>query len=574
MTDLRHDASAAVDGERAAPEGDWSVTQDREDAPVARTGRGVVFWLFGQVRRLWRWLTSMRTALILLFLLAVAAIPGSLLPQTTINTDIGVVQQYFVTHPKLAPLLNDLGMFSVFSSAWFSAIYLLLFISLVGCLFPRLRVYYTALRRVPPDAPSRLHRMPVNAADLLVDGAPEAVGARLRQVLRSRRYRTVVRSHPDGSVTVSAEKGYLKEAGNLLFHFSLIAVLLGVAFGSWYGWQGDRILVAGSDTAFCNTASQLDDLHLGARMTAAKLEPFCLTLNGFDAKYTSAGEPIVYAAQASYSLGSSTAWTPVTIKVNEPLRLHNANVYLLGHGYAPIVKFTDKFGHSETKVAAFATDGDLGDTSDGAIAFPDSNIDPATGSNTDPKTFVKHQIGFSGVYLPTATADGSATSAFPAENNPELFLTAYVGDLGLDNGVPQSVYMLDEKQIASGALTVLKPAVNPAQPIRLKPGQSAKLSDGSTVQFLGTRQWISLSVRDNPGEKLVLVGAILLVVGLVGSLTGRRRRVWFRAVPAEVGSSVTAGGLARAEYASFPAEFDSIVKAAQQERNARGNALP
>ena len=72
---------------------------------------------------------------------------------------------------------------------------------------------------------------------------------------------------PDGSVTVSAEKGYLKEAGNLLFHFSLMAILVGVAFGSWYGWQADRILVAGADTAFCNTPSQLDDLHLGARVT-------------------------------------------------------------------------------------------------------------------------------------------------------------------------------------------------------------------------------------------------------------------------------------------------------------------
>ena len=34
---------------------------------------------------LWRRLTSMRTALILLFLLAVAAVPGSLLPQRNLN---------------------------------------------------------------------------------------------------------------------------------------------------------------------------------------------------------------------------------------------------------------------------------------------------------------------------------------------------------------------------------------------------------------------------------------------------------------------------------------------------------
>ena len=168
-----------------------------------------------------------------------------------------VVTAYKQHHPKLAPFLTELGAFDVFASPWFSAIYLLLFISLVGCLFPRLRVYYMAMRRVPPDAPARLHRMPVNASSIAFTEAPDGCRLAAAGVLRARRYRTVVRSHQDGSVTVSAEKGYLKEAGNLLFHFSLLAMLIGVAFGSWYGWHGDRLLVSGADTAFCNTPSRV-----------------------------------------------------------------------------------------------------------------------------------------------------------------------------------------------------------------------------------------------------------------------------------------------------------------------------
>ncbi|WP_197481965.1 cytochrome c biogenesis protein ResB, partial [Rhodococcus sp. HS-D2] len=43
-------------------------------------------------RNLWRQLTSMRTALVLLFLLAVAAVPGALLPQRNLNA--GKVDEY------------------------------------------------------------------------------------------------------------------------------------------------------------------------------------------------------------------------------------------------------------------------------------------------------------------------------------------------------------------------------------------------------------------------------------------------------------------------------------------------
>src|SRR5262249_61050642 len=101
---------------------------------------------------------SMRTALVLLFLLALAAVPGSLLPQRRLN--LAKVAQYRAEHPKLAPLLDRLGLFDVFASPWFAAIYLLLFVSLVGCLVPRIRLHLRALRRPPPAAPRPLDRLP------------------------------------------------------------------------------------------------------------------------------------------------------------------------------------------------------------------------------------------------------------------------------------------------------------------------------------------------------------------------------------------------------------------------------
>src|SRR6201987_4516020 len=110
------------------------------------------------LRNTWRWLTSMGTALVLLFLLALGAIPGALLPQRSLNE--GKVEQYIAEHPTIGPWLDRVQAFGVFSSFWFTAIYALLFVSLVGCLTPRLLEHVRSLRATPVPAPRNLARLP------------------------------------------------------------------------------------------------------------------------------------------------------------------------------------------------------------------------------------------------------------------------------------------------------------------------------------------------------------------------------------------------------------------------------
>jgi cytochrome c biogenesis protein len=485
-------------------------------------------------RRSWRQLTSMRTALVLLFLLALAAIPGSLLPQR--NVGVEKVDQYLATHDATGRWLDRLYLFDVFSSPWFSAIYLLLFTSLVGCLVPRLRDHAVALTREPPDAPARLDRLPVHGV------LPRVDAVALAGVLRKRRFRVAVRDHVEGA-TVSAEKGYLKESGNLLFHFALLALLIGVATGSWWGWHANRLLVAGPEQAFCDTLAQYDEYGLGARVSAGDLPPFCLQLDDFAASYVDSGQPVSFAASMRYS----TAGGPEQarrVSVNAPLRMSGATVYLLGHGYAIQLRYTDRYGHAQQTVVPFLPDDGML-TSEGVAAFPDANLDPATGTRQP-----RSQVAFAGVYLPTAPTDGSATSAFPAERDPRLVLVAYVGDLG----TPSTVYTLDQRQIKAGRLTQV------GEPHRMRPGDKWTLPDGSTVEFVGTRPWVTLSVRHDPGEKVVLAAAVALLAGLLVSLTGKRRRIWLRTGP----DGVVAGGLPRTDYPGFRAEFDEIVAAARE----------
>jgi cytochrome c biogenesis protein len=181
-----------------------AAEEDSTARPAVVAGRSRVTRLgvLGWLRWTWRQLTSMRTALILLFLLALASVPGSVLPQEGI--DPAAVSQYYQSHPALAPVLNRLSLFSVFAAPWFAAIYILLFASLAGCVLPRTVRLVGSARQRPPRAPSNLSRLPATASyatALPPDRALKSAAA----LLGRRRFRLHT-----GDGWVSAEKGYVR----------------------------------------------------------------------------------------------------------------------------------------------------------------------------------------------------------------------------------------------------------------------------------------------------------------------------------------------------------------------------
>ena len=215
-----------------APPADTNSHKSRPTRAISR--------LLALVRNTWRTLTSMGTALVLLFLLALAAIPGALLPQRSLNES--KVAEYIAEHPTLGPWLDRVQAFDVFSSFWFTAIYVLLFVSLVGCLTPRLIEHFRSLRATPVRAPRNLTRLPKHRV-MAVRADPDILGATVAERLRGWR-RSIWR---DGdTVEISAEKGYLREAGNLAFHFSLIGLLTRLITDVAYTWVDPRVKFSGS----------------------------------------------------------------------------------------------------------------------------------------------------------------------------------------------------------------------------------------------------------------------------------------------------------------------------------------
>jgi cytochrome c biogenesis protein len=486
--------------------------------------------LLAPLRRSWRQLTSMRTALLLLFLLALGAVPGGFLPQRSLNPVR--VNEYIAQHPSLAPVLDRLSLFDVFASPWFAAVYLLLFISLVGCLVPRIRLHARALRKPPPQAPGNLSRLPRSArweTDLSVEESLEAG----RDALRGWR---AVRRGP----AVSAERGYLRETGNLLFHVSLVLLLVGIAMGAFYGFKGTVLVKEGS--GFANAILNYDDIHPGRRFDENRLVPLHFLLDDFRATYGPDGKARTFDADVRWAPDADSPLRPYDIRVNSPLHVRAAKVYLLGHGYAPQVVVRDKDGDVAFDATVPCLPQDTKFMSSCTIKVPDTRGE---------------QLAFEGVFTPTTVQNsaGQVASAHPAAQSPALTLVGYRGDLGVDAGVPGSVFELDRRRLTP---------VDGGRPHLLGPGQTWTLPDGRSVTFVRTTEWATFQVTQDPGKGIALLASIGMVLGLCLSLFVRRRRLWVRAVPAGDDDGprrtvVEVGGLARTDPDAFAAEFDELV---------------
>lgn len=540
MKTSRDAADAAA--ERADEQDLGAAGSQLSTAPQEEAAGVPALGFVGWLRWFWRQLTSMRVALLLLLLLSLGAIPGSLIPQT--NVDASKVADFENRHTFLAPVYDKLGLFHVYSSVWFSAIYILLFVSLIGCIVPRTWQFVGQLRGRPPGAPRRLTRLPAYTS-WRTTAEPEQVREAALELLRRRRFR----AHLAGDA-VAAEKGYVREVGNLAFHIALIVMLTAFAWGQLYKSEGDKLIVEGG--GFSNTLTQYDDFKSGSLFSQDDLDPFSFTLKKFTGTYEltgpNRGTPRTFQADLAYSEGAYGKRKRTTIKVNEPLRIGDSKVYLVSHGYAPVLTVRDGRGKVVYSDAVPLLPLDANVTSTGAAKVMDGYRD-ARG--------VKEQLGFQAAFLPTyGGANSAVVSQFPALLNPVLNLAAYHGDLGVDSGIPQSVYQLDKTNLKG-----FKDSKGQQLRANLKPGETMKLPGGAgSVTFDKVEEWAGFQVTRQPGSGWALGGAVTAIFGLAGSLFIQRRRVWVRAVRGADGVTlVEMGGLGRSESAKVPEELGDLA---------------
>jgi cytochrome c biogenesis protein len=258
-------------------------------------------------------------------------------------------------------------------------------------------------------------------------------------------------------------------------------------------------------SGFSNTLTQYDAWG-GGRLTGdTALAPFSFTLTDFRVEFSrdeaQRGSPTLFQAEIAYQDNPQVAPVREVIEVNYPLEADGAKVFLVGHGYAPHFVVRDASGAVlfDDSVPFLPQDGSF--TSTGVVKVPDASP----------------QLGFTALFLPTTAVDDirGPHSTFPEADDPSVFLSAWTGDLGLDGGVPQSIYTLETEGMEQIGLEALVP------------GQTWEFPQGS-IEFTGFERWASFQIAHDPGKEVTLITAVLAMIGLILTLSVRRRRVWVK----------------------------------------------
>ena len=144
---------------------------------------------------------------------------------------------------------------------------------------------------------------------------------------------------------MSAEKGYLRETGNLVFHLSLLLLLVAVALGHLLGYKANVLLVEGE--AFSNTVSAYDTVDRRVRSPtrtrwrrsrSSSTTSRCATRRAAQQR----GAPRDFRAAVRYTASPRSAERSYDLRVNHPLKVDGVKVFLLGNGYAPVFTVRDR----------------------------------------------------------------------------------------------------------------------------------------------------------------------------------------------------------------------------------------
>ncbi|MCA1943422.1 MAG: cytochrome c biogenesis protein ResB, partial [Yonghaparkia sp.] len=351
------------------------------------------------------------------------------------------------------------------------------------------------------------------------------------QVLRRHRYRVARYTDARGVSSISAERGYLRETGNLVFHFALLGVLATVGLAGGFGYNGQRVII--QDQTFTNQLTSYDSFNPGRFFDEARLDPFSIRLDAFEPVYDLnplTGAPVPLDFTAAVTVTENGVERQEVIKVNEPIGIGGTTSYLLGNGFAPWITVYDPEGVAvfSQPVPFLPQDANL--TSLGVIKVPDG---------------LAEQLGMIGFFYPSAAPleSGALTSIWPQPDQPVLTLNAFVGDLQLDEGIPRNVFALETED-----MTQITGGDSGADSLVLALGDTMELPDGlGSVEFTSLPRFVSIDIHHDPTQLGVLISSTLAFFGLIVSLWVPRRRVWVVARDDADGVALQYAGLARGE---------------------------
>ncbi len=125
----------------------------------------------------------------------------------------------------------------------------------------------------------------------------------------------------------------------------------------------------------------------------------------------------------------------------------------------------------------------------------------------------------------------------------------------MDTGESQSVYVLDKSKAEA-----LPGKAGMPYRVDLRVGETKTLPDGlGTVTFDDMYSWQRIQISQTPGKRIALAGVVLALLGLMGSLFIRSRRLWVRVTQTSDGTLVEVAGLERSGGGDIRSVLDQLV---------------
>ncbi|MEP7060267.1 MAG: cytochrome c biogenesis protein ResB [Actinomycetota bacterium] len=494
----------------------------------------------------WRSLRSMRTALILLLLLALASVAGSLVPQEMNSPDR--VAQITLNHPVLAQFLRRAGLFNVFGSWWFTWVTALLFISLFACLIPRSRAAIKSALQKPIQA-REIDSFPLYR-QVRVASPPSAVLASTRRLLSRRLFRTSA-----GQTQLAAEKGLARELGSLVFHWAFVILLLGVVVGKGTGYVGHATIIEGQ--TWVDARPNYNGQIRTGRFFAGNFSGIGIRLQNFTDTYRSSGIPMDFLSKVQLLDPQGRVVDSADIRVNHPAHFDGLDIFQYGFGWAP--EFQVRDAGSVIAAGPIAMGQKVAPRGVPELALP--------WNGTEKLLNLTPNVGVALEFWPDGNAyfnslKGGDPVQMPVLSAPLLTFTTYEGRI-FD---PATNTILDTSLLRKLTAGIMYPG----QTVDLRTGQvldpdpatgRIDFGDRLTMSFPRIRQFSVLQVSRDRGVPIVFLAAILIVLGLLPALYTARRKVWVRVQPAGTGSLVQVGGFALQRKTQFEDEFARLVTA-------------
>ncbi|MHB1458175.1 MAG: cytochrome c biogenesis protein ResB [Armatimonadota bacterium] len=462
---------------------------------------------------LWGLFSSMRTAIVLLLLLATVSILGTIIPQNAMP-----MEQYEKAYgPIKFSLIKLFGLTNLFHSGWYSLLLVLVGANLIVCSINRfsntLKQIQKPLVSTPANQVSRMQK----SEKLSTNGSIEAALEKTTAALKSVGYQ--VRNEKDGSETsIYATKGWLSLWGPYLTHLSILVIFVGAVIGGMTGFNGYTTITEGQSTSTYERESVGEHNHGENKINLG----FRVALGKFRIDHDKSHNPTGYRSELKVYDGDKLV-AQKEIDVNHPLT------------YRGISFFQSSYGLTGVVLKVTAPNGEFVE-----VPFP---IETGSGMQGP-------QYSVGGEPFKTVSLNGKKFTIFAHNVVPDYVESDQVSLSSLPINPAVNVMVNDRFPEYKGLDAWAKLGwLQSSKPVMYK---GFKISLDRAVNYTG------LQVSQNPGLPLIYTGFGLLLLGLFMSFYITLRIIRVRITPAKNGVDITIGATSRSDITIFDRDIDRL----------------